>query len=186
MRPGCKITGKKGAFFVNIIVSADANWGIGCKNQLLVRIPDDLRLFREMTEGKVVVMGRKTLESLPNGILANRINLVLTHDRHYEAGNAVVVHSLDELHEKLARYHTEDVFVIGGESVYRQLLDECSTAYVTKIDFAYGADAYAPNLDQLPDWELVSESEEQTYFDIIYYFRKYIAKGRNHNHGYNR
>ncbi|KAI4445503.1 Dihydrofolate reductase [Eubacterium plexicaudatum ASF492] len=169
---------------MNLIVSADENWGIGRNNQLLVRIPDDLRLFRELTEGKVVVMGRKTRESLPNGILANRVNLVLTHDRHYEAGNAVVVHSMDELHRRLEPYPTDEVYVIGGGSVYSQLLDECSTAYVTKIEFAYAADAYAPNLDHLPEWELIAESEEQTYFDLIYYFRKYKAKGRNH--GYNR
>ncbi len=142
----------------------------------LVRIPDDLRLFRERTEGKVVVMGRKTFESLPNGILKQRVNVILTHDRQYQAPGAVVVHSTDELHQQLKSYHTDDVFVIGGASVYRQLLDECSTAYVTKIDFAYSADAYVPNLDRLPEWELAAESEEQTYFDIIYYFRKYIKK----------
>ncbi len=161
---------------MNLIVSADENWAIGSNNQLLVRIPDDMRFFREMTQGKVVVMGRKTRESLPNGILENRVNVVLTHDRHYKAGNAVVVHSLDELYQQLERYHTDDIYVIGGESIYRQLIDECSTAYVTKIEFAYSADAYAPNLDIMQDWELAAESEEQTYFDIIYYFRKYIKK----------
>lgn len=162
---------------MNLIVSADENWGIGSRNQLLVRIPDDMRFFREMTEGKVVVMGRKTRESLPNGTLADRINIVLTHDPNYKAGSAVIVHSLEELHQELERYNTNDVFVIGGSSVYRQLLDECDTAHVTKIDFAYSADAYFPNLDEDPKWELAAESEEQTYFDIIYYFREY--KKRN-------
>lgn len=161
---------------MNLIVSADKNWGIGSNNQLLVRIPDDLRLFRERTEGKVVVMGRKTFESLPNGVLKQRVNVILTHDRHYKERDAVMVHSLEELRQELKAYRTDDIFVIGGESVYRQLLDECSTAYVTKIDFAYSADAYAPNLDRLAEWKLAAESEEQTYFDIIYYFRKYIKK----------
>lgn len=158
---------------MNVIVSADENWGIGSNNQLLVHIPDDMRFFREMTTGKVVVMGRKTRESLPNGTLENRVNIVLTHDPNYKAENAVLVHSLDELHQKLEQYDTNDVFVIGGSSVYRQLLDECDTAHVTKIDFAYSADAYFPNLDEASEWELAAESEEQTYFDIIYYFRKY-------------
>lgn len=158
---------------MNVIVSADENWGIGSNNQLLVHIPDDMRFFREMTTGKVVVMGRKTRESLPNGTLENRVNIVLTHDLNYKAENAVLVHSLDELHQKLEQYDTNDVFVIGGSSVYRQLLDECDTAHVTKIDFAYSADAYFPNLDEASEWELAAESEEQTYFDIIYYFRKY-------------
>lgn len=164
---------------MNLIASADAGWGIGCKNQLLVRIPDDMRFFREMTTGKVVVMGRWTMESLPNGILTGRVNIVLTRDTAFRAKGAVVVHSLDALRSELAQYDTEDVYVIGGESVYRQLLDECSTAYITKIDFTYSADAYFPDLDQLPEWELVTESEEQTYFDIIYYFRKYKKSGRN-------
>lgn len=158
---------------MNLIVSADENWGIGSNNQLLVHIPEDMRLFREMTTGKVVVMGRKTRESLPNGTLEERVNIVLTHDQNDKAGNAVIVHSLEELHQELEQYDTNDVFVIGGSSIYGQLLDECDTAYVTKIDFAYSADAYFPNLDEAPEWELVAESEEQTYFDIIYHFRTY-------------
>lgn len=158
---------------MKLIVSADENWGIGSNNQLLVHIPEDMRLFREMTTGKVVVMGRKTRESLPNGTLEGRVNIVLTHDQNYKAGNAVIVNSLEELHQELEQYDANDVFVIGGSSIYGQLLDECDTAYVTKIDFAYSADAYFPNLDEAPEWELVAESEEQTYFDIIYHFRTY-------------
>lgn len=161
---------------MNLIVSADKNWGIGSKNQLLVRIPDDMRYFREMTLGKAVVMGRKTKESLPGGILQGRANIVLAHDAGYQAGGAVTVHSLDELHLELRKYATEDVFVIGGESVYRQLLGECDTAYVTKIDFSYSADSYFPDLDKQEGWKLAEESEEQTYFDIIYHYRKYVRK----------
>ncbi len=161
---------------MNLIVCADENWGIGSRNQLLVRIPDDMRYFREITMGKAVVMGRKTKESLPNGFLDGRDNLVLTHDMQYQAGNAAVLHSLKELRDRLAQYDSDAVFVIGGESVYRQLLGVCDTAYVTKLAFAYSADAYFPNLDQMEEWELVGESEEQTYFDIIYYFRKYKKK----------
>lgn len=162
--------------FVNFIVSADKNWGIGYNQDLLVHIPDDLRLFRRLTEGKVVVMGRKTRESLPYGILADRVNLVLTHDRHYDAGGCICVHSLEELYDRLKQYRSEDVYVIGGGSIYHQLADACSTAYVTKIDFAYDADVYAPNLDEMEGWELAEESEEQTYFDLIYNFRKYVKK----------
>ena len=161
---------------MTLIASADQNWAIGSNNQLLVRIPDDMRFFREITTGKAVVMGRKTKESLPEGILPGRTNIVLTHDQHYKATGAVIVHSLDELHKELEKYPSEDVFVIGGESVYRQLLDECDTAHITKIDFAYSADARLPNLDELPQWELTAESEEQTYFDIVYYFRRYERK----------
>lgn len=161
---------------MKLIVSADENWGIGQNNQLLVRIPDDMAFFREVTAGKAVVMGRKTLESLPGGILKGRANLVLTHDKNYKKDGAVIVHSLEELHEQLGQYASDDIFIIGGESVYRQLLDECDMAYVTKIDFAYSADAYFPDLDKEPEWALTQEGGEQTYFDIIYHFRTYEKK----------
>ena len=122
-------------------------------------------------------MGRKTLESFPNGQpLKNRTNIVLTHNKDYAVKDAVVVHSMDELHEELKKYDSDDVFVIGGEKIYEQLLDECDVAHITKIDFAYDADAYFPNLDQNPDWEITGDSEEQTYFDLEYYFYRYEKK----------
>lgn len=162
---------------MNLIAAVDENWAIGKNNQLLVRIPADQKFFREMTTGKVVVMGRKTLESFPNGQpLKNRTNIVLTHNKDYAVKDAIVVHSMDELHEELKKYDSDDVFVIGGEKIYEQLLDECDVAHITKIDFAYDADAYFPNLDQNPDWEITGDSEEQTYFDLEYYFYRYEKK----------
>lgn len=162
---------------MNLIAAVDENWAIGKNNQLLVRIPADQKFFREMTTGRVVVMGRKTLESFPNGQpLKNRTNIVLTHNKDYAVKDAIVVHSMDELHEELKKYDSDDVFVIGGEKIYEQLLDECDVAHITKIDFAYDADAYFPNLDQNPDWEITGDSEEQTYFDLEYYFYRYEKK----------
>lgn len=162
---------------MNLIAAVDENWAIGKNNQLLVRIPADQKFFREMTTGRVIVMGRKTLESFPNGQpLKNRTNIVLTHNKDYAVKDAVVVHSMDELHEELKKYDSDDVFVIGGEKIYEQLLDECDVAHITKIDFAYDADAYFPNLDQNPDWEITGDSEEQTYFDLEYYFYRYEKK----------
>ena len=159
---------------MNLIVAVDQNWAIGKNNQLLVRIPADQKFFRETTTGKVVVMGRKTLESFPNGQpLKNRTNIVLTRNKDYAVKGAVVVHSMDELHDELKKYNSEDVFVIGGEKIYEQLLDECDVAHVTKIEFAYDADSYFPNLDENPDWKITGDSEEQTYFDLEYYFLKY-------------
>lgn len=162
---------------MNLIAAVDENWAIGKNNQLLVRIPADQKFFRKMTTGRVVVMGRKTLESFPNGQpLKNRTNIVLTHNKDYAVKDAIVVHSMDELHEELKKYDSDDVFVIGGEKIYEQLLDECDVAHITKIDFAYDADAYFPNLDQNPDWEITGDSEEQTYFDLEYYFYRYEKK----------
>ncbi len=159
---------------MNLIAAVDKNWAIGNKNQLLVRIPADQKFFRETTTGKVVVMGRKTLESFPNGLpLKNRTNIVLTRNPDYQVSGAVVVHDEQELRRVLENYPSEDIYMIGGETVYRQFLDECDVAYITKIDFAYEADAYFPNLDERPEWRLAADSEEQTYFDLEYYFYRY-------------
>lgn len=159
---------------MNLIVAADRNWGIGNKNKLLVQIPRDQKFFREMTTGKVVVMGRKTLESLPQKQpLQNRINIILTKDKNYVVKNAIVVHSLEALLEELKKYKSEDIFVAGGESVYKQLLPYCDVAHVTKIDYAYESDTYFPNLDERNEWKIVADSEEQTYFDLEYVFLRY-------------
>ena len=159
---------------MNLIAAVDKNWAIGKNNQLLVRIPMDQKFFRETTTGKVVVMGRKTLESFPNGLpLKNRTNIVLTHNKNYKVNDAIVVHSMEELHEELRKYKSEDIYIIGGEQSYKALVDECDVAHITKIDYAYDADAYFPNLDEKPEWKIVADSEEQTYFDLEFYFYKY-------------
>lgn len=158
---------------MNLIVAADANWGIGRENKLLVSIPADMKFFRTTTTGKVVIMGRKTLESFPGGLpLKNRVNIVLTRDKNYQAKGAVVVHSVEEALEEAKKYE-EEVYVIGGDSVYKQMLPYCSKAYVTKIDFAYEADSFFPDLDKEGEWKVTGRSEEQTYFDIEYEFRTY-------------
>lgn len=159
---------------MNLIVNADKNWGIGKENQLLVHIPNDMKMFRQTTTGKVVVMGRKTLESFPNGMpLSKRTNIVLTTDEDYDGRGAVVVHSTEELFEELKKYDDEDIFIIGGESIYRMMLPCCDTAYVTRLDYAYDADTYFPDLDEMEEWKVVEESDEQTYFDLEYVFLKY-------------
>lgn len=162
---------------MNAIVAADKNWGIGYKNKLLISIPSDMKFFRQTTMNHVVVMGRKTLESFPNGLpLAKRTNIVLTRDQDYKAKGAILVHSEEELLEELKKYEADDIFVIGGGSVYEMMLPYCKTVYVTKIDFAYQADTYFPNLDEMPEWEMTEESEEQTCFDIEFAFTKYERK----------
>ncbi len=162
---------------MNIIVAVDSNWAIGNKDRLLVSIPNDHKRFREETIGKVVVLGRKTLQTFPQGQpLKNRTNIILSRDKDYAVKGATVVHSVEELLRELEQYPSEDVYVIGGESVYRQLLMYCDTAHVTKIDHAYEADTYFPDLDKDLDWEITADSEEQTYFDIAYTFVKYERK----------
>lgn len=163
---------------MNAIVAADKNWGIGYKNKLLISIPSDMKFFRQTTMNHVVVMGRKTLESFPNGLpLAKRTNIVFTRDQDYKVKGAILVHSEEELLEELKKYEEDDIFVIGGGSVYEMMLPYCNTVYVTKIDFAYQADTYFPNLDEMPEWEMTEESEEQTCFDIEFTFTKYERQG---------
>ena len=159
---------------MNLIAAVDKNWAIGYKNQLLVRIPEDQKWFRETTTGKAVIMGRKTLESFPNkSPLKNRLNVVITSDMNYSVPGAVVVHSIDEAVEAVKDYADDDVYVIGGESIYRQMLPLCSTAHITKVDYAYQADAHFPDLDKEDGWKITETSDERTYFDIIYEFVKY-------------
>ena len=162
---------------MNLIAAVDRNWGIGNKGKLLVSIPEDMKFFRQMTTGNVVIMGRNTLQSFPNGLpLKNRVNVVITRDQSFQAKEAVIVHSIEEVILKTEWYRPEDVYVIGGASIYEQMLNECDTAYITYIDYSYEADAYFPNLDAREEWILEEESEEKTYFDVEYYFRKYVRK----------
>lgn len=159
---------------MNIIASADQNWAIGKDNQLLIRIPEDMKRFRQMTTGNVVVMGRKTLESFPNQApLKDRVNIVMTRNMDYQPKGVTIVHSVEELQKELENYDTNQVYVIGGDSIYKQLLDLCDTAHITKIDYAYAADSYFPNLEEREEWKMVEESKEQTYFDVIYTYQTY-------------
>lgn len=158
---------------MNMIVAADKNWAIGKDHTLLVVIPADQKSFRSMTIGHPVIMGRKTLESLPGGRpLDLRKNIVLTRNPHYQAKGVTVVHSLTELFEELGE-DREDAFVIGGGEIYEELLPYCDTVHVTRIDQAYEADTYFPDLDKSGEWEITAESDEQTYFDLEYVFVKY-------------
>jgi dihydrofolate reductase len=157
-----------------MIVAADRHWGIGQNNKLLVSIPADMKFFREMTTGKVVVMGRKTLESFPNGLpLMNRTNVILTRNQNYRVRNGCICHSLEETLETLKQYLDEDIYVIGGEEIYRQFLPYCDTVHVTQIDHVYQADAFFPNLDEMEEWHIAADSDEQTYFDLEYRFLRY-------------
>ena len=159
---------------MNLIVAVDDHWAIGNQNKLLVSIPADMKFFRETTMGKVVVMGRKTLETFPGGQpLKKRTNIVLTRDRNYQVKDAIVVHTIEELLDELKQYDEEDIYVIGGETVYRQLLPHCRVAHVTKVHHTYEADTYFPNLDEMEEWLVTGVSEEQTYFDLEYEFVRY-------------
>ena len=141
------------------IVAVDKNWGIGKNNDLLFSIPLDMAFFREQTKGKVVVMGSKTLKSFPNSKpLKNRTNIVFHRGNEVYEG-CVVVKDLQELKKVLDGYNTDDVFVIGGGSIYKLLLEYCTEILVTKVDADGGAEVFYENLDELENWSLIHSEE---------------------------
>ena len=161
---------------LSTIVAVDQNWAIGKDGKLLNSIPDDQRFFRQTTTNQVVIMGRKTLESLPGGKpLPNRTNVILTRNEDYQDPDVLVAHSVQEALD-LAQEKGADIYIAGGREIYEQMLTYCDEAYVTFIDYAYQADTYFPNLDKMSEWVLVAESEEQTHFDIVYYYRQYVRR----------
>ena len=162
---------------MNLIVNVDKNWAIGYGGKLLVSIPEDMKFFRSETTGKVVVLGRKTLATFPGGQpLKNRTNIILTRNPEFTAKGTVVCHSVEETLEELKKYPSEDVYIIGGDTIYQQFLPYCDTAHVTRMEHAYDADAWFPNLDEDPEWELTGQSEEKTYFDLEFTFCRYERK----------
>lgn len=144
------------------IAAIDRDRNIGYKSGLLFKIPADMKFFKEHTVGKAVVMGRKTLESLPGSKpLGDRVNIVLTRNADYAPEGVIIAHDTDELFRILEAYDTDKVYIIGGESVYRLLLPFCDTAILTEIDtVAEKADKKFPELD--PDeWSVESQTETQ-------------------------
>ena len=156
------------------IAAVDKKWGIGLKGNLLVRIPADMKNFRNLTMGNVIVLGRKTLAGFPNGLpLQGRTNIILSTKKDFEVRNGIVVHSKEELFEELKKYDNDSIYVTGGGTVYDMLIPYCDTAIITKIDYSYEADTHFPDLDKLSNWEIVEEGEEETCFSIEYRFMTY-------------
>jgi len=155
------------------IVAVDKNWGIGKDNDLLFSIPLDMAFFREQTRGKIVVMGSKTLKSFPNSQpLKNRINIVF-HRGNDAYDGAIVVKDLAELSEVLKNYNLDDVFVIGGGSIYKLLLEYCSEALITKVEADGDATVFFPNLDENKDWVLTKTSKKQESNGYTFKFTTY-------------
>ena len=157
------------------IVNINPQWGIGSENRLLVHIRADMRRFRALTTGNTIVIGRKTLETFPNGDpLPNRTNIILTHDPAFTAEGAVICHSQAELFSRLSALDPDSVYVCGGEQIYRLLLPYCSEALVTLTYSSVKADRYFPNLNQLPNWVLAEVGEKQCENDAAFRFLTYV------------
>lgn len=164
---------------MNLIVAVDNKWGIGKDGGLLASIPGDMKYFKETTTDKVVVMGRKTLESMPGGKgLPKRVNYVLTSRTDLEAPRCIVVNSEEQLMAELGQYDPDDVFIIGGESIYRGFYKKCDKCYITKIDADLGADRFMVDLDADRDFEVMWQSEAHSENGINYTFYLYEKTGR--------
>lgn len=166
---------------IRIILHVDKEWGIGKKNDLMFHLPKDMAFFRNTTRGHVVVMGENTLLSFPNSKpLKNRINVVLSADPTHNYEGCLNFHSMDDLHRKMKEYEDdgEDVYVIGGASMYRALLPYCDDALVTKVDAVGGADVFFPNLDENPSFECVEQSEKEKDEDAYITFTRYVNKNK--------
>ena len=165
---------------MNLIASADKNWAIGKDGGLLYRLPQDMKFFRTTTSGKVVVMGRKTLESFPGGNpLKNRVNIFLTRNKDYKKDGVLICTDTDELKNELKKHSTDDIFVIGGEEIYKLLLPMCNKAYITRIDSVADADTFFPNLDRADGWEITGMSETITDNGTDFRFVTY-ERTKNH------
>ena len=145
---------------MDLILAADRGCAIGRKNGLLYSLPEDMKYFREKTRGKTVVMGQNTFLSLPGPApLKNRVNIVLSADRSFQAPGCVNVHSFDEMFAEIAKYPEDSVMLIGGGSLYNALYTKCRRAYITWVDAkAEDADTFIPDFHRLEGWSLESES----------------------------
>ena len=164
-----------------LIFAVDENWNIGYDGDMLYKIHEDLKRFKKLTTDNIIIMGRKTFESLPDKkALPNRINIVITRDKDYTAEDILVVNSKEGLFELIEEINPKgemDNFIIGGGNICRQFLPNCDRAYITKLFKSFEpADTFIPNLDLDENWEVVKESDVHTQEDVHYRYVDYIRK----------
>ena len=160
---------------VSAIVAVDNNWGIGYNGDLLEHIPEDLKRFKQLTTGHIVVMGRKTWDSLPNKPLKDRLNIVISRQPRGLLGNMAFNISMDEAKARVSLSDAdEEWFIIGGGSIYQEFLSICDRIYVTKIFKDHNqVDTYFPNLDELKEWTPTTCTDVHQYKDLTYQFCQY-------------
>lgn len=144
---------------ISLIAAIGKNNEIGKGNTLLFNMPADMKYFRDTTRGHSVIMGRKTFESLPNGALPNRRNIVITRDTEYKSEGIEVVHSLDEA-LKLFENNEEEIFVIGGAEIYKQAIEKADKLYITHID---AEDKDTDSLFPIVDKEIWVETKRENF-----------------------
>jgi dihydrofolate reductase len=159
---------------MTLIAARNRDYGIGRKNDLLCRIPEDMRFFKERTSGKAIITGHSTFKSFKDGKpLADRLNIVLSRDVSLKIDGALVCHSLNGLFSLLKARGVNVAFVIGGQSVYELLADYCGEALITEIDDEAEADAFLAGVAP-PRWRLETRSDTRNYNGLKYSFCRYI------------
>ena len=160
---------------MKMIVCVSENFGIGNDGNLLFSLPPDMKFFRETTAGKVVVMGRSTLDSFPGGNpLKNRTNIVLTRDKSFSREGVLAVHSKEEALKILSAYDSDDIFIIGGAQIYEMFRDVCDEALVTKVFKQMDCDTFFFYIDSDKNWKLASQSDIAEYDGLSFSFHKYV------------
>lgn len=166
---------------MKMIFAVDDNWNIGYDGDMLFKISKDLQRFKMFTENNIIIMGRKTFESLPDSkALPNRINIVISRDKEYSAEDIIVVHSIEELFPLLDKINPDkemEEFLIGGGNLTHQMLGSCKEAYITKVNKSFHmSDTLIPNLDKDNNWKIVKESETEYQDDLEYKYVDYVRK----------
>lgn len=160
---------------VTAIAAVSENWGIGKNNDLLFNIPEDKKFFRRTTLGHTVVMGRKTLQSLPNGKpFKDRNNIILSRDASFTCEGAEICESIEEVLELIK--DKEKVFIVGGGEIYRDMLPYCDNAIITKVDAKPDADVFFPDLDSDPSWLLMNTSADNEFEGLVFRYCIYEKK----------
>lgn len=163
-----------------LIAAVNNSWGIGMGNELLYHIPADMKFFREKTKGNIIIVGRKTLESFPNGEpLKFRENIVLTKNPSYKKEGITVLHSTEEVLEYAKKHTDKEIYLCGGAQIYSLLLPCCEKAFITKIDDCKPADKFLPNLDESDEWILTEQSEKISDAGFSFRFLTYVNSHPN-------
>ena len=161
---------------MNAIVVVDSRWAIGCEGRLLFSLPTDMKRFRSLTLNGTVILGRKTLDTFPGGRpLLKRRNIVITRNVDFDREGCEIAGSPEAALELAADTPDDQLWVIGGGSVYTALLNKCKRVYLTKVDTAAeNADTFFPNLDKLPGWKIEATSDPVAENGVMYRFIDYI------------
>ena len=162
---------------ISIIAAIADNGAIGANNDLLWRLPNDLKRFKQLTVGHTVIMGRKTYESLPKGALPNRVNVVITRNSRASFAGCETYGNLPDAIGK--HRHEDEIFIIGGAQIYEQAIVLADKLYVTRVHHSFAhADVFFPKMDE-NDWEIIASKAFSTDGNHTYPYTFEIFSRKN-------